>query len=151
MTCREKLAMEYPEEVSSGCFGGCSGCPMDHGYQEKPEWCDLDKNTCTRCWDREVKFDHKDILELGKAIHMGFERGLEYSFYASNINHRIRKVIFNDPATIILWNDGTKTVVKAENELFDPEKGMAMAVSKKFFGNGYSYYNQFKRWLPKKK
>lgn len=24
----------------------------------------------------------------------------------------IKKVIFNDPATIVLWNDGTKTVVK---------------------------------------
>ena len=25
----------------------------------------------------------------------------------------IRNVIFNDPATIVIWADGTKTVVKA--------------------------------------
>lgn len=62
---------------------------------------------------------------------------------------RIRKVIFNDPATIILWSDGSKTVVKAENEEFDPEKGLAMAISKKALGNEGNYYNVFKKWLQK--
>ena len=33
----------------------------------------------------------------------------------------IKDVIFNDPATIVLWADGTKTVVKADKEAFDPE------------------------------
>jgi len=60
----------------------------------------------------------------------------------------IRKVIFNDPATIILWADGTKTVVKKQpGETFDPEKGMAMAVTKKAFGNKGRYYEQFKKWI----
>ena len=40
----------------------------------------------------------------------------------------IDKVIFNDPATIVFWKDGTKTVVKATNEKFDREKGL-MATS----------------------
>lgn len=62
---------------------------------------------------------------------------------------RIQKVIFNDPATIILWSDGSKTVVKAENEEFDPEKGLAMAISKKALGNEGNYYNVFKKWLQK--
>lgn len=62
---------------------------------------------------------------------------------------RIDKVIFNDPATIILWHDGTKTVVKTQNgEKYDPEKGMAMAISKKCFGNAGGYYNIFKKWVP---
>lgn len=62
----------------------------------------------------------------------------------------IKNVIFNDPATIVFWNDGTKTVVKAENEDFDPEKGLAMAISKKFLGNQGNYYETFKKWLPEK-
>lgn len=41
----------------------------------------------------------------------------------------IKKVIFNPPATIVIWADGKKTVVKAHNEPFDPEKGLAMAIS----------------------
>ena len=63
---------------------------------------------------------------------------------------RIKKVIFNDPATIVFWSDGTKTVVKCgNNDAFDPEKGLAMAISKKFFDNMGYYYDVFKKWLPK--
>lgn len=61
----------------------------------------------------------------------------------------IEDVIFNDPATIVFWKDGTKTVVKAQGEAFDPEKGLAMAFSKKMFGNDRDYYIQFLRWLKK--
>lgn len=66
-------------------------------------------------------------------------------------NRHIKNVIFNDPATIVFWNDGTKTVVKAQNEKFDPEKGLAMAIAKKYFGNKGSYYNEFKKWLTVEK
>ena len=60
----------------------------------------------------------------------------------------IKAVIFNPPATIVFWMDGTKTVVKDQGEVFyDPEKGMAMAVAKKAFGNQGNYYNQFSKYL----
>lgn len=84
----------------------------------------------------------------------------------------IKKVIFNPPATIVLWGDGTKTVVKANSrcghtvvatsysdngeakteeieigELYDPEKGLAMCIAKKALGNKGNYYNEFKKWL----
>lgn len=61
----------------------------------------------------------------------------------------IEKVLFNDPATIVFWKDGKKTIVKAENETYDPEKGLAMAISKRALGNCYEYYNVFKHWLKK--
>lgn len=60
---------------------------------------------------------------------------------------RIEKVIFNNPATIVIWSDGTKTVVKCQDGGFDPEKGLAMAISKKFLGNKGNYYEEFKKWL----
>ena len=60
----------------------------------------------------------------------------------------ITKVIFNDPATIVIWSDGTKTVVKCdERDEFDPEKGLAMAICKKHFGGGF-YNDIFKKWIP---
>lgn len=62
----------------------------------------------------------------------------------------IEKVIFNEPATIILWADGSKTVVKAKNEAYDPEKGLAMALVKKLTGNEGKYYDVFRKWLPKR-
>ena len=74
----------------------------------------------------------------------------------------ISKVIFNPPATIVLWGDGTKTVVKCQmcgacignidaelayHPCYDPEKGLAMCIAKKALGNKGNYYNEFKRWL----
>ena len=55
----------------------------------------------------------------------------------------ISKVIFNDPATIILWSNGTKTVVKcSEDDTFDPEKGLAMAIAKRLMDR-----NKFKKLI----
>lgn len=60
----------------------------------------------------------------------------------------IKDVIFNDPATIVFWADGTKTVVKCqEGDEFDPEKGLAMAIAKKVYGNKGSYCNVIKKWV----
>lgn len=59
----------------------------------------------------------------------------------------IENVIFSDPATIVFWADGSKTVVKCgEGDIFDPEKGLAMAISKKYLGNKGSYFNTIKKW-----
>lgn len=60
----------------------------------------------------------------------------------------IEKVIFSPPATIVLWNDETKTVVKCNGEKFDKEKGLAMAIAKKTLGNKGNYYDVFKEWIP---
>ena len=64
----------------------------------------------------------------------------------------IKKVHFNDPVTVVIWKDGTKTIVRAQNgEKFDPEKGLAMAISKKVFGNNGNYFDEFKKWIPEEK
>ena len=63
--------------------------------------------------------------------------------------YHIKDVIFHDPATIVLWEDGTKTVVKCQNDdRYDPEKGLAMCIAKKVLGNKGNYYNTFTKWLP---
>lgn len=63
----------------------------------------------------------------------------------------IEKVIFNEPATIVFWSDDTKTVVKCDkDDIFDPEKGLAMSVAKKTLGTNASdsnYYDIFKKYL----
>lgn len=64
-----------------------------------------------------------------------------------NYRFAIKKVIFNEPATIVLWADGTKTVVKCqEDDIFNPEVGLAMAISKRALGDKGSYCNVFKKW-----
>ncbi len=62
----------------------------------------------------------------------------------------IQQVIFNPPATIVFWRDGSKTVVKCgKNDIFDPEKGLAMAISKRAFGDNRDYYEVFAKWVGK--
>ena len=63
----------------------------------------------------------------------------------------ITNVIFSPPATIVFWSDKTKTVVKCDpKEEYDPEKGLAMAISKKTIGdNKGNYYNVFLHWNKK--
>lgn len=65
---------------------------------------------------------------------------------------KIERVIFNNPATIVFWNDGTKTVVKCdEKDIFSEETGLAMACTKKLFGNNFSYFGKFDKALKKAK
>ena len=62
----------------------------------------------------------------------------------------IKRVIFNPPATIVYWSDCTKTVVKcSEKDVFDPEKGLAMAIAKRCGGNKGSYYKEIQNWVEK--
>ena len=62
----------------------------------------------------------------------------------------IKDVIFNPPATIVFWSDNTKTVIRAQgDESYDPEKGLAMAISKKMLGNKYDYYHTFLHYQKK--
>lgn len=64
---------------------------------------------------------------------------------------RIKNVIFNEPVTVVFWEDGTKTVVKAHGEAFDPEKGLTMAITKKAFGNRGKYFDTIKKWTAQYK
>lgn len=62
----------------------------------------------------------------------------------------IKDVIFAPPATIVYWSDGSKTVVKcSEKDVFDPEKGLAMAIAKRCGGNNGSYYKEIRHWVEK--
>lgn len=48
----------------------------------------------------------------------------------------IKKVIYNAPATIVFWSDGTKTVAKCdERDVFNPEMGLLLCYIKRTFGN----------------
>lgn len=62
----------------------------------------------------------------------------------------IKDVIFAPPATIVYWSDGSKTVVRcSEKDVFDPEKGLAMAIAKRCGGNKGSYYKEIQNWVEK--
>lgn len=62
----------------------------------------------------------------------------------------IEKIIFNPPATVVIWKDGEKTIVKCgEDEVFDHEVGVAMCYMKKIFGSRSAFKRTVKGYLPK--
>lgn len=79
MTCREKLAIEHPDEVHDSYEGGCRGCPNYYGYLEKPVECRFGGSiSCTECWDREIpeepSYEHKGE-PIGYVAHTQEENG----------------------------------------------------------------------------
>ena len=75
----------------------------------------------------------KDLLNSIYGIHSKtLKEEIQMKTQSQSACNPIKKVIFNDPATIVFWNDGTKTVVQARGEAFDPEKGLAMAISRHY-------------------
>lgn len=72
------------------------------------------------------------------------------SYVFTDINGKrfsIKNVKFSNPATIVFWDDNTKTVVKAHSEdTYDKEKGLSMAIVKKICGNTYDYFDMFKEY-----
>ena len=48
----------------------------------------------------------------------------------------IKKIMYKPPATIVFWNDGTKTVAVCEKgDVYNKELGFALCVLKKKYGN----------------
>lgn len=70
--------------------------------------------------------------------------------YSSDVEFHtgIKKVIFNDPATIVIWADGAKTVVKcAEGDTNSKFAGLAIAICKHMYGPNFK--KVFNHFIPK--
>lgn len=70
--------------------------------------------------------------------------------YSSDVEFRtgIKKVIFNGPATIVIWADGAKTVVKcAEGDTNSKFAGLAIAICKHMYGTDFKRI--FNHFIPK--
>ncbi|SDW83068.1 hypothetical protein SAMN05216391_11913 [Lachnospiraceae bacterium KHCPX20] len=54
-----------------------------------------------------------------------------------------KKVIFQNPATIVYWADGSRTIVKAcKEDTFNEETGFAMAYLKHLFGDNAKEFHK---------
>ena len=87
-------------------------------------------------------------IERNEQRYMKYKKELDEMLFEERFFNYfdIEKVIFNNPATIVIWKDGTKTVVKCNGEKFDQEKGLAMAISKRALAVGNRYHKTFKEW-----
>lgn len=83
--------------------------------------------------DLEAEKARKEFLKNLALPHVS-----EITKHKVNTLPEIKKVIFNPPATIVFWLDGTKTVVKCkEGEEFSEWAGIALCLAKKLYGPNF--------------
>jgi len=94
----------------------CVPAPKKHDCDEEVPFCDMDCANCPVSDELDEDFDDYEPPFWGIPD--------------------IRKVIFNPPATIVFWDDDTKTVVKCmDGQPFERYAGFAAACMKKLFGS----------------
>lgn len=100
-------------------------------YKEVGKW--------SETWPTSCHLDIRDMADMRK------EKAKEKTTMKTTITLDIKKVIFNDPATIVIWADGTKTVVKCkEGETYSKWAGLALCYAKRI--NGEKFHSAFKHW-----
>lgn len=106
------------------------------GFIESIEALELVEPNASVCEKEELR---KEILSKMATINVAKTK----NSYPLNVS----KIIFNPPATIVFWEDGTKTVVKcaAEDE-FSEYYGFLAALGKKAYENN----SQIKKLIDKK-
>lgn len=95
---------------------------------------------------REFAIMPKDEAHMNVMLNRAFTNSY-YGMYGTALPS-LKEVIFNEPATICIWSDGSKTIVKCEEgDTFDKEKGIALCFMKKINGNKGNYNNVFKKFI----
>lgn len=91
---------------------------------------------------QEYNFDYN--------IYYTTDNGVDHSISFSDndmksIKDYVKKVYFNQPYTIVIWKDGTKTIVKCSNGCkYDKYTGLTTCFLKKFMGDcGFSKFKKF--------
>lgn len=70
----------------------------------------------------------------------------------NTMNIKIERVIFSNPATIVIWKDGTKTVAKCrKGDTYSKEAGLAICYMKKIMGSRKKFLKVMKKWIPEEK
>lgn len=139
----ETIDRESALDIQLGCHCLCDSITASSKTQRLEAY-----NTVLDCINCEESgglyySDHTDIAvtkedkNMEKKGHLVTKKDCDDFLirYVGFINPDVIRVIFNPPATIVFWTDGTKTVVKcAEGEKFDPYTGFCYAFTERYFG-----------------
>ena len=96
----------------------------------------------------------KTLGQIAKEIHEKMLQDQDFVFYTTPCSYFSFKVlpervIFNYPATIVYWNDGTKTVVVChDGDTYDEHEGFLLCCAKKLFGNTGRYNDIVRESTP---
>lgn len=104
--------------------------------------------------DSEKNFLNRQWFGGGSGSNRGYETKIKINYNEISkrgnnmMRYGVKEIIYNDAATIVYWTDGTKTVVKCnENDEYSEYAGFVAAVAKKMYGGA----NAINRLIDSKK
>lgn len=106
--------------------------------------------------DTLYKYNKNVNPDFDLTSHLGLPSLPTFKFdspFSDRIPTLSKPPIFNPPATICYWNDGTRTVVKCqEGDIYSPEAGLALCYMKKILGNTSRDLNkELHKYIPEEK
>ncbi len=120
-------------EESGGLYISCLN--LDGDAESKAEFKRLAKAALNEKYGLKSMKEDKNMEKKGHLISKDDCRKFFADHRPIRTKGDIERIIFNPPATIVFWTDGTKTVVKcAEGEKFDPYTAFCYAYTEHFFG-----------------
>lgn len=130
-------------------------------YMDPVKWTtDLFRN-------RDAFFGKKELVDKAREtfpMYVNFKTPKSLSKYISELHTdptvsevkpretyipEIKNAYFNYPMTVVIWEDGTKTMVRCqEGDVYSAETGLALCIAKKALGNMPNFNNIFRKWVP---
>lgn len=139
-----------PEEVASRANDRADAGPRYYGPEDwkndmttnttKIAYNEIAKDILSKYAPEERKIVFKTSTDLRAAIKKGDELMKKETDKMNSISFGnktfvFKKIIFSPPCTIVIWDKSDKTVARcSEDDIFDPEKGLAICFMKKVLG-----------------
>lgn len=98
----------------------------------------------------DVYFQEEDTMKMDNpfADLVAAMGGIAAAVKRAGAMNAIENVVFNDPATVVIWADGVKTVVRCqEGDVYDKRTGLLLCITKRAFGNGGAYNDVLSRFV----
>lgn len=100
----------------------------------------IDRAAAREIWNKVQEYHEQDVwnqklYEKSQAIARN-----------KKLRNKIKRVEFNKPWTIVIWNDGTVTRCKCQKgDKFNKETGFAICIAKKFYAENENIYHEMVR------
>lgn len=92
----------------------------------------------------EIRKEKEKMPPLSREIYPSFDYSKFFERSCKTNKNKIKKVIFNKPMTIIIWEDGEKTYARtSEGDEYDPFRGFLLCYAKKKLRKEVTQYKDF--------
>ena len=100
----------------------------------------IDRESAREIWNKVQEYHEQDVREQEL-----YEKNLAIA-RNKKLRNKIKRVEFNKPWTIVIWNDGTVTRCKCQKgDKFNKETGLSICIAKKFYEQNENIYHEMVR------